>query len=355
MKEVKNISDIQSLLQQGFNGWQDLGSVYVRENGDLRIFNYTQHAQREARWNYFERVSRGLIINAKTGEIVARPFDKFFNWGENNRFSDTPIKMVTEKMDGSLGILYRDNGCYRISTRGSFDSDQALWATEFLQRNYDLSGFWSDITPLFEIIYPDNRIVVDYNGREDLVLLAVRNRFTGQYYPWSTVENIAITFGFGLPNVYQFETPHQLISASETLNANAEGWVVEFKDGQRFKFKGEEYRKLHRLISVLSFKNTLEYVASGSIDELRAVVPDEFLGEVNSWVDEIQSVVQQTQTEIEQAFTLAPKDTRKDFALWVMKNHKPLASYMFAKLDGRSVVPLIYKLAFQETLKQRAV
>lgn len=355
MPEVKNISDIQSLLQHGFNSWQNLGSVYVRENGDLRIFNYTPHAQFEARWNYFERVSRGLIVNAKTGEVVARPFDKFFNWGENNCFSDAPIKLVTEKMDGSLGILYRDNGCYRIATRGSFDSDQAIWATEFLQRNYDLSGFLNDITPLFEIIYPDNRVVVDYNGREDLVLLAVRNRFTGQYYPWSTVQNIAGMFGFSLPNVYQFETPAQIVKAAEGLNANSEGWVVEFDDGQRFKFKGDEYRKLHKLVSGLSFKNTLECVAGGSIDELRAVVPDEFLNEVNAWVDEIQSIVQQTQAKIEQAFILAPKDTRKDFALWVMENHKPLASYMFAKLDGKSVVPLIYKLAFQETLKQRAV
>ncbi len=257
MKEIKSINDIQQLLVQGFDDWRNLGYISVRDRGDLRIFNYTARAQFEARWNFLELISRGLIFNAETGEVVARPFDKFFNWGEGKRFSSSPVKTVTEKMDGSLGILYRENGDYRIATRGSFESDQSVWATEFLKR-YNLSGLSEDITLLFEIIYPDNRIVVDYQGREDLVLLAVRNRFTGNYYSWSAVQNFARAFGFNIPIIYQFETPEKIISHTKTLNANSEGWIVEFEDGQRFKFKGEEYRKLHKLISGLNFKRMFQ-------------------------------------------------------------------------------------------------
>lgn len=349
MKEIRTLMDIKKLLKQGFDNWRDFGYISVGECGDLRIFNYTAQAQFEGRWNYLETVSRGLILNAKTGEVVARPFDKFFNWGEKDRFTSAPITSVIEKMDGSLGILYRIEREYRIATRGSFDSEQAIWATRFLQQNYDLSGLPSEITLLFEIIYPGNRVVVDYQGREDLVLLAVRNRVTGEYYPWQAVETIAEHYGVSLPTVYEFDTPEQVIRATEALNANSEGWVVEFLDGQRFKFKGEEYCKLHKLISGLSFKKTLENIANGTFEEWKNGVPDEFLDEVNTWADKIQEVVQETEAQVERVFELAPKNTRKDFALWVMKNHKSISSYLFAKLDGRSIEPLVYKLAFQSS------
>lgn len=338
-------------MQQGFNDWQSLGHVSVKPQGDLRIFNYTAEAQFEGRWNFFEQVSRGLILNVKTGEIVARPFDKFFNWGENDKVSPSKIKMVTEKMDGSLGILYRQVSDFRIATRGSFDGEQAIWATEFLQHNFTLTELPAEMTLLFEIIYPSNRIVVDYQGRQDLVLLGIRNRITGKYYTRQAVEVIAEAVGFSLPTLYQFETPAQINEALKGLDANSEGWVVEFEDGQRFKFKGQEYLRLHKLINGLSFKNTLKCVANGSLGELREIVPDEFLGEVDRWVESIQTTVARLKQDIEQAFKEAPKGgARKDFALWVMAHHQPLASYMFARLDDRPIEPLIYKTAFKDSV-----
>ena len=48
----------------------------------LRLFNYTELAQFQKAWNPVTRACRGLIINRLTGEIVARPFPKFFNHGE---------------------------------------------------------------------------------------------------------------------------------------------------------------------------------------------------------------------------------------------------------------------------------
>lgn len=344
---INSIKDIQNLLKSGFTDWKSLGHVSVNEKGNLRIFNYTPHAQFEARWNFFEQISRGLILDAITGEVVARPFDKFFNWGEGERYSDAPIDTVTEKLDGSLGILYRDNGCYHIATRGSFESEQALWATEYLNKSYDLKGLPDGLTLLFEIIYPDNRVVVDYQGKEDLVLLAARNRITGEYIPFfDHLKNLAEVYKFSLPKTYQFNVPEQIVEAAQSLNINSEGWVVEFLDGQRFKFKGEEYRKLHKLISGLSFKNTLECVANGTLDQLLSIVPDEFLDEVHEWIDQIRLIVNQTRQQVEIAFDQAPKNTRKEFALWVMANHKPLSPYLFARLDNKPVEPLIYKKAF---------
>ena len=78
MDEINSIDDIISLAQSGFTEWRKYGYVTVRKQDDLLIFNYNTKAQYEGNWNFFERVSRGLIINHKTGEVVARAFDKFF-------------------------------------------------------------------------------------------------------------------------------------------------------------------------------------------------------------------------------------------------------------------------------------
>ncbi len=345
-RNIEKIADIQTLLKQGFTDWQSLGNISVGEKGNLRLFNYTSKAQFAGRWNFLERVSRGLIFNVYTGEVVARPFDKFFKFGEGGRFTTASILNVTQKMDGSLGILYRDNGSYRIGTRGIFDSEQSCWATEFLNKRFDLRKLPNSLTLLFEIIYPGNRVVIDYQGKEDLVLLAGRNRRKGQYLPFNQVQDISENFGFPLPRVYQFSRVEDIVQATSDLDLSKEGWVAEFADGQRFKFKGAEYLKIHKLINSLSFKNTLTCVKEGTLDTLYDIIPDEFLGDVNGWVKEIGSMVKLVKGLAETAFDLAPKDTRKDFALWVKENEPGLSSYLFAMLDGKPIEPLVYRQAF---------
>jgi RNA ligase len=135
---IESIEDLLAHIREGSGNWECFGHVTVRRYDDLLIFSYNAMAQYAEEWNFFERISRGLIINYKTGEIVARPFDKFFNWGEGGRFPAAPIVAISEKLDGSLGILYRHGGRYKISTRGKLDSQQSLWATEFLNQHYSL-------------------------------------------------------------------------------------------------------------------------------------------------------------------------------------------------------------------------
>src|SRR5687768_659507 len=245
-----DIQEIQRLVLGGFSDWESLGHVTVRAFGDLLVFNYNAMAQYSGEWNEFEIISRGLIIHAKTGEIVARSFDKFFNWGERGIFTTAPIVRITEKMDGSLGILYRKDGEYRIATRGSLESEQALWATDFLHHlieigEVDLSDLSNEYTLLFEIIYPENRVVVDYGDKEELCLLAVRNRFTGDYLPFPKMLRLSAYHGFMRARDHYFKSIDELIAKLDTLDGNEEGYVAEFADGQRFKFKSKRYLKLH--------------------------------------------------------------------------------------------------------------
>lgn len=58
----------------------------------------------------------------------------------------------------------------RTSTKGSFNSEMVAVADSLLvdHGGIDIDPEW---TPLFEVIYPGNRVVVDYHGRRDLFAL----------------------------------------------------------------------------------------------------------------------------------------------------------------------------------------
>lgn len=317
------------------------GRYYCKKYGDLCIFSYGYLPK----WNAYERVCRGLIINQITGEIVARPFDKFFNWFEGGRKASGHIVNITEKLDGSLGILYRDNG-YKIATRSSFTGKQALWATEFLNRNYELTGLNDVWTLLFEIIYPDNRIVVNYGDREDLVLLAARNRFTGEYLPyWPDVFELGELYGFSLPTIYNFNSVSDILGATGKVDANCEGWVVEFSDGSRWKFKGDEYLEVHKLISGITPKRIIDALAEGKFNTVMDRLPEEYKTEINVLKAEIMQYFSKIMQQIEKYYELAPRHTtRKDFALWVQKQvPKEYQHILFAWEDDKDVIPLVWE------------
>ncbi len=344
---INNIKDIQDLLVVGFTEWKRCGNVNTKEQNDLVLFSYTSKAQHDGNWNYFETVSRGLIINKVTGEIVARPFNKFHNWLERGRRTNAGVKIITEKLDGSMATLYRDNG-YKIATRGSFDGEQAIWATKFLNENYSLKDIDNRFTLIFEIIYPENRgngPVIDYGDREDLVLLAIRDRFTGIYEPfYPNVFQFAEKHGFNIPKTYDFAGVHNIIDSTHILPVNEEGYVVEFQDGSRFKFKGDKYVTFHRLISKITFNNVLKLMANGTLDELTKELPQEFLEEVSIIIEEIEEQYYSILTDVQSAYKLAPKNTRKELAIWARKYHRKYSGLIFGIHDEKNISKAVYKM-----------
>jgi len=124
----------------------------------LIIWNYTEKVQYESLWDEVTTQCRGLITNSK-GEIVVRPFGKFFNYEEvidkNLIPWDSEYVYIQDKMDGSLGILFFYDDEWIMATRGSFTSEQSIRGMEILKRNYpDFDKVWmKEYAYLVEIIY----------------------------------------------------------------------------------------------------------------------------------------------------------------------------------------------------------
>lgn len=157
---------------------------------NLTIANYCEEVQFRNSWDKITLACRGLIFDQVTGEVIARPWEKFFNMGQrDNRIAGEAPVEVSDKLDGSLGILYRrPDGLYAIATRGSFASEQALEANKIWSESYSGLDVPEDYTFLFEILVPWNRIVLQYDydskylqqGRGVLQARSPRND-TGEY------------------------------------------------------------------------------------------------------------------------------------------------------------------------------
>lgn len=312
----------------------DYINVNKHPTADLYIYNYTQKAQYERFWNDCTLACRGLIMD-KDFNIVARPFQKFFNLGEfENQVVPNESFEVYEKMDGSLGILYWIDNEVHIASRGSFVSEQAQVATEMLHTQYaEVIPFLDKSkTYLFEIIYPENRIVLDYGNERKLVLLAIVDTETG-------IENEMQDIGFEV--VKQYNGLNDLSKLKLFEEDNREGFVVKYNDGYRLKVKFEEYQRLHRIITQVSTLNIWEYLKEGQ-DLLPILdrVPDEFY----DWVKSTHTQLLEKYSEIETQAKIDFKvlDNRKETALYFQSCK--FTSVMFKILDGQSYEQTIWKM-----------
>lgn len=361
---INSIQDISNLLVSGFTNWGEYGAVYTKTNGQYTLFNYAAKCQYEGRWNFFERVSRGLILNNKTGEVVARSFDKFFNWGESwkhmdmpmmKRVTSAPIRRVYEKLDGSLVFTFLDEGVIRFATRGSFDSEQAQWAHSFAMREFNIMQaeeiirMGSRYTFIFEAIYPADKKVVDYDGAERLVLLAVRHKETGEYLDYDLILPLE-GYGFDVVKTVDVKSVDELLAMTNALEGE-EGYVAEFEDNSRYKFKSPEYLRLHKMINDLSPKRVLEAMINDDFSAFLDALPDEFVDEVTRRVSAITQELSNNTAVIHNSYGAIAGIDRKAFALQVQQCPKWMRPMLFKLYDGVDAT-VIRKMILEYMLKE---
>lgn len=226
------------------------GSVLKREKDGLVLYNYTQKCAARKDWDPFTCVARGLVVSPSERAVVAYPFAKFFNFSEVDQ--PPPLETaaadlaVSEKMDGSLGIIFAHRSTWHVITRGSWDSDQAKWAKQWLLRNGILGKLHAGTTYMAEIIYPENRVVIDYGADyAKLVLLGAYDARGAE----CTGDLAALGTGLEVAARHAFATLADVQRAAQALPANREGFVVRFADGGRLKFKGPAYLAAHKALA----------------------------------------------------------------------------------------------------------
>jgi RNA ligase len=323
---------------------QGLITARAHPTRDLIIWNYTPRCQFERAWDEVTLQARGLITTSE-GLVVARAFRKFFNIEENQGSIPLEPFKVTEKMDGSLLIVARYQDDLIVATRGSFTSEQADRAREIIQKRYRDFNFLPYSTYLFECIYPENRIVVDYGDMEDIVLLTVVKTVTGREFDIHDLEFVD-TWPFPIVKYYDGITD---IATLKTLEeANKEGFVICFESGLRLKCKFSEYVRLHRLMTKVNARVIWDLLRNNqSLDELLDRVPDEFYVWVKSTRDDLISqfslIERQCRDVVGQVKHLP---TRKEQAALITRTAYP--GVVFSMLDHKNYQDIIWKLLYPE-------
>jgi RNA ligase len=323
----------------------------VHPTEPLAILNYTEKAAYENVWSPVTLACRGLIYHTGTGAIVARPFAKFFNHGQPGAAviaADAPVH-VTDKADGSLAVVYPlPSGGWAVATRGSFTSDQAIHATAVFSSRY--APVWTPppgVTVLAEIVYPGNRIVVNYGDLDDLVLLGAVDIATGEIHDPTYVD------GWPGPSVQAFVAETYLEALALPPRPNAEGLVVRcLRTGGMVEIKYEEYLELHKIVTGLNARVVWRHLVDGRpLDELVAPLPDEFHPWCRAVAAELTATVKAQVAAIDQAYAEAVSGlpegfTRKDFAGVAVKHALKWA--LFLRLDGKDLRPKLWERAEPE-------
>lgn len=362
----------------------------VHPTHDLTIWNYTRKTQYGRLWDEVTLNCRGLVTNSE-GEIVARPFSKFFNYeqlveqterrcdvcrGEGLRqcgFPDDCKAWVTtpeipnepfeifEKMDGCLGLYFNYKGEWIFGSRASFTSVMSRKGVEILETYrmtllsdkdiYDAIGYRdiNDYTLICEIIYPEIRIVVDYKGREDVMLLGMVNKKDGSELDYDILVKVANITGMPLTNrlenLYEFEELKTLVPD------NSEGYVIRFKSGFRMKIKGAQYCRLHGVLTEFSNRDIWQCLKDGrALDEVLGDVPDEFDNWVRAQENMLREMFDVTLNLCMVMYyqTVNPEMTKKEAAEVILKKKKPYPGIFFSIYDGHDISSQIWDQIYPE-------
>jgi RNA ligase len=248
-------------------------------------------------------------------------------------------------------------GEWHMATRGSFTSEQAVKGKELLGK-YNFEKLHTDYTYLFEIIYKENRIVCDYDF-EDIVLLGIINTKTGSEVNLHSdtedirIQNIVKNIGFNVVMRYNTFGEGFDVLKREISNSK-EGYVIRFKGGMRMKIKGDEYVRLHRILTNFSTTDIWELLMNkGDMDEFLERVPDEFDKWVKNTISELKYAffqISERAGKLHDGFRYGkygdvyPEPTKKEFAEFVMKQQEILRPVMFAMWDKKPFDDIIWKL-----------
>ena len=319
---------------------EELGiKVNKHETLPLAILNYDQIESPKT--HPIVRECRGLVLNSETHAVVAKSFNRFFNWGEVQDemplfdFSDF---LVQSKEDGSLVLIYYFDGQWRSNTRGSFAEDimqfqKFTWTEGILQalgiESFDDFHLAKEFTYICEFCSPWNKIVRTYKEPVMYLLTAFDNR-TLEEVTVAQCDGFARAANMQRPELFTFKTIEEIqahLQHLEETDPTFEGVVIRDCNNHRWKIKSPTYLGLHRLRgnddNIWNPKHLLPFVLSGEEDELLTYFP-----ECSERFYEVKCRVLEQYSELVELWADNWMiEDQKDFALAV-KDHK-FASVLF--------------------------
>lgn len=337
-----------------------LGSNFFieRDCGDHVIFNYLvstpgsfpqpgEDPAIPARDAAIIRECRGLIF-AKTGELLARRWAKFFNVNEKS-FTQAHLidwshpHHVLEKLDGSMITPFVSHGQLRWGTKMGA-TDVAGPVEEFVALDPRYREFAEEVmlcglTPIFEWCSRKQKIVVDY-PEDALILTGLRDNETGTLLRYRDMVTWAgqrlIPVVRALPG--SIESIETFMAEAKDL-VGAEGYIIRFDNGHQLKVKGSWYCTIHGTKETLdSEKSVWALVLNDQMDDAMALMDAADRASCERFVAAMNAAIQERADGFMQmihAARAAGVDKKTFATSWVNRCSDPThKAILFSMFDG---------------------
>eukprot|EP01129_Flabellula_baltica_P017591 TRINITY_DN9795_c0_g1_i1.p1 TRINITY_DN9795_c0_g1~~TRINITY_DN9795_c0_g1_i1.p1 ORF type:complete len:514 (+),score=77.52 TRINITY_DN9795_c0_g1_i1:278-1819(+) len=250
---------------------------------------------------------RGLILDRSNDwGVVAFPYKKFFNYGDPRSAPlDWASITLTEKVDGSIAIMYYYNHDWHIASSSTPDGSKVFVGDKTFSEVF--WKVWQDIdyslphdencTYVFEIILKDYPIVVKHE-RDFIYCHGARDNISFQ-----ELDSGLISAAHGWKNVptYIFESLETTIEVMNSLNPlEHEGFVATDSQFNRCKLKSKQYVS----ISLLNISNSKEISARHILDIIRMNETFEFLAYFPEFTDTYLTLSEKYETLINNLISL---------------------------------------------------
>ena len=264
-------------------------SKYISEKefGNISSFNFTRGAFEKGIWDGITTKARGLYIDTEHNEIVARGYEKFFNYNEVDatkpeslsRNLTFPIQVYI-KENGFLGIVSTDHdGDIIFASKSTLGGDHALMLKENMYKIYGEDKVKKiqdyakkhNVSFVFEVVDIErDPHIIKYKQNECILIDIIYNDIKFHKLPYDEMREIARNIGIKTKcrNVYNdieiksykelsafidmVTTPTFRATTDRIDDKCIEGFVFEDANGFMFKLKLPYYNEWKMLRSASS-------------------------------------------------------------------------------------------------------
>jgi RNA ligase len=309
------------------------------------------------------RECRGLIFDTATGQLISRPYHKFFNAGEKEETQLDKINLyephvVLEKLDGSMIRPIPTADGFHLATKAGI-TDVAMNAEVFIADKPHYTQFINKCiqkgtTPIFEWCSRKNRIVIDY-PEDQLILTAMRYVFEGSYLTYAVMKSYATAWNIPVVKAVDGLAVQNIALFVKQVREweDDEGVVLRFDTGHMVKIKADQYVLRHKTKDQVSQeKNIIQIILNDDVDDLVSLLTPDDVSCIQHFQKLFWKGVDETTQELIELYSSGKDiESQKDFALSfvqsVASNYKP---FMFNMRNGRPVKELLIE-AISKSLK----
>lgn len=251
-------------------------------------FNFSRDVFFKQRWTDLSKYARGLFLDSYTGEVIARGWSKFFNWGEYDVTEDYirehmeyPV-YAFKKYNGYLGLLSVHKGELFFASKSTNEGPYAenfkrIFYEKVSKKDADALYMFlceNNCTMLFEVIDPENDPhIIKYNDSDLILLDMVNNSHKEESVSFDTSRRVAIRFKLKCKELLErcenFEALKQLQEyiSSKELPCKYEGVVFEGKNKFRVKVKTHYYKMWKHMRSIKERLQADKVVSCNNLEE----------------------------------------------------------------------------------------